>query len=79
MSSWSLNIILKHGLGDFAIKSDESPIQLPFNIEEACREIDAKHNCLRFGLSQIIDEGIDTSTDGGMRFVKELLEDAIQK
>lgn len=40
MGSWSLDIILKNGLGDFAIDGGLPTVNLPFNIEEACRQLD---------------------------------------
>lgn len=50
--SWSLDILLKNGLGDAAIKIGEPVVQVGFNIEEACREMDAERDKLRraFGL-----------------------------
>lgn len=40
MASKSLEIILRHGLGDYAINHKQECVKLGFNIEEACREID---------------------------------------
>jgi hypothetical protein len=40
--SKSFKILLKHGLGDHAIKSGELLVKLPFDIEAACRELDAE-------------------------------------
>lgn len=43
MSSWALEIILRHGLGDKALASGQSPFTTDFNVEEACRELDAAY------------------------------------
>ncbi len=44
MSSWSLNILLKHGLGDKAIESGQSSFPVGFGIEESCRELDSAYD-----------------------------------
>jgi CRISPR/Cas system-associated endonuclease Cas3-HD len=45
VSSWSLHIIMKHW--HQFINQDEGVINLPFNIELACREMDEDINLLR--------------------------------
>lgn len=51
--SWSLKIILEHGLGDAALASGESPYPIGFNIEDACRELDAERDKYRAALERI--------------------------
>lgn len=76
--SWSLGIILKHGLGDFAIKNREkSPIDLPFDIENACREIDsaferlAKENEIAWDKNKCLHMDIETLSEQLAAVTKE--------
>ena len=64
--------------GQLLAESEDAALRKVQDWKDSFAEARAEINRLREGLQRIVDEGIDTSTDGGMSFVKELLGSIIE-